>query len=158
MKGNWLFIMFLLMLLACNESGSENSIDSNDDKNEEANNHEVIEIGLADTSIQTFIEAAYPGEFVKLTEPDQLPGSVIPHLDSIKAYFERENLNDSSYFVWIAHIDEDSTSLSIPVWDLDAFYFDREHFGEYVGSPSQGSGTLEIELSSGMVLQRWKWQ
>jgi hypothetical protein len=155
---NSIFKVFLMLILGCTNSESEDSKTFYSDVMEEKNHPEIKKIMLFDTTIQTFIEAVYPDEFVKLTNTEKLTDCVLLHQDSIRSYFERENLNYDTYFVKIDRITVDSSSLKIPVWDLEAFYFDREHFGKYVGSPSEGSGTIEIELTSGKVLQKWKWQ
>lgn len=127
-----------------------------------------------DSTVINYIEAQ--SEFVGLNDLNRIPQYIRPYINSIEEYMNKNKMHLNEYWIWTSYIQEDSTSLSIPICHYDGFVIQKEleqknkdankdrKEGEPLkvivskGNASGKDGNLEIDKNTKIVLSFKLWE
>lgn len=124
------------------------------------------------SAVEKYIESK--GHFVRLNDPNKIPKSIQPYLESVKTYMAANHLELNQYWVSTIDIKEDSANISIPVYHYDGFERIKELEEEYkeakknakdgvitvtdlMGNASGKDGHIEIVKSTKKVFRFSIW-
>ncbi|UTW65124.1 hypothetical protein KFE94_10575 [bacterium SCSIO 12643] len=115
-------------------------------------------------------------EFVGFNNLDELPESIKPYLTTIKDYMANNKMDLNDYWFWTSYVQEDSSSIYIPICHYDGFVFKKDLEEKNIeankdrkerelitvinfnGNASGKDGNLEIDRSTNKVLSFRLWQ